>query len=71
MDPLRHAPIGRLSSHRIDPVTSSRGGDDSTQRGQITSLLPSCLSFSACISSWTAHHASEYGRKVPSTLSRS
>lgn len=70
MDSLRHTPIGRLSSHRIDPVTSSRG-DGTTQRGQITSLLPSCLSFSACISSWTAHHASEYGRKVPSTLSRS
>ncbi|MEY9179498.1 hypothetical protein ABIG06_001206 [Bradyrhizobium sp. USDA 326] len=71
MDSLPHAPIGRLSFHRIDPVTFSLGGDGSTQRGQIRSLVPSRLSFSACISSWTAHHACEYGCKVPSTRSRS
>jgi hypothetical protein len=65
-------PIGRVPSQRIDPVTSLPGGeDDGTQRGQITSFVPSCLSFSASISSRTAHHAWEYGRKVPSTLSRS
>ncbi|BAR58231.1 hypothetical protein NK6_5072 [Bradyrhizobium diazoefficiens] len=44
---------------RTDPVTSSPGDGDWTQRGQITSFVPSCLSFSASISSWTAHHASE------------
>ncbi|MGY3369014.1 hypothetical protein ACVWZL_006139 [Bradyrhizobium sp. GM2.4] len=57
---------------RIDPVTSLLGGwEEGTQRGQITSFVPSCLSFSASISSWIAHHAGEYGRKVPRTLSRS
>lgn len=71
MNSLRRAPIGRLFSHRIDPVAFSLGGDGSTQRGQIRSLLPSRLSFSACISSWIAHHAWEYGCKVPSTRSRS
>ncbi|SFO45154.1 hypothetical protein SAMN05216330_10359 [Bradyrhizobium sp. Ghvi] len=55
---------------RIDPVVSSPGGCV-TQLRQITSFEPSCLSFSASISSWTAHHASEYGRKVESTLCRS
>ena len=64
-------PIGRVLGQRIDPVVSSLGGGDGTQRRHITSFEPSCLSFSASISSWTAHHASEYGRKVPSTLSRS
>ena len=39
---------------RIDPVASSLGEGDSTQRGQITSFVPSRLSFSASISSWTA-----------------
>lgn len=58
-------------AHRSDPGASLLGGGDSTQRGQITSFVPSRLSFSASISSWTTHHASENGRKVPSTLSRS
>ena len=54
------APIDRLPSQRIDPVTSLLGGwEEGTQRGQITSFVPSCLSFSASISSWIAHHAAE------------
>lgn len=47
-----------MRRQRIDPVTSSPGGCV-TQLPQITSFEPSCLSFSASISSWTAHHASE------------